>query len=213
MFLPHPSKALKDLFASKPHQGIDPDKATFLFVGLDANYALDLAEKPIFDKVLEYHADGVGFWLKHKVHHPFLLHEYKGDGRFYHQSFAKMGFTPSQANLVSFTELLHIPTVGRSRLTEDDLDRMHLETLNHSILAGEATHVFLSGAVARLMRKSCLFPWLPRAPIGSSGPLGVWYKAGTKTVYSHLHFSVYGKFAERKALEALAMREILLKNS
>jgi hypothetical protein len=163
--------------------------------------------------VLEYHADGVAFWTQHNVHHPFLLPEYRGDGQFYHQSFSKIGFTPSQANQVSFIELLHVPTVGRSRLTVDDLDRAHLESLSHSILAGEATHVFLSSAVARLMRKSRLFPWLPRVPIGNSGPLGVWYQVGTKTVYSHLHFSVYGKFAKAKAREALAIRELSLKNS
>lgn len=213
MFVPHPSKELTDLFIEKPYQGAPPDQALFLFIGLDANYDARLAEKPIFKKILEYHVDGVKFWMQNGVHHPFLLAEYTGDGRFYHRSFSRIGFAPGHANLVSFTELLNIPTVGRSRLAVDDLDLGHLEKLNNSILSGAAKHVFLSGEVARLMRSSRMFPWLPKIALEGPDTLGVWYQTGVKTVYSHLHFSVYGKFADRKTREAIAIRELLVKNS
>lgn len=68
--------------------------ATFLFVGLDANYSPDLEASPSFQSVLEYHEDGVAFWRRYGVHHPFLLPEYRGDGRRYHRTFAKIGFKP-----------------------------------------------------------------------------------------------------------------------
>jgi len=38
MYVPHPSRELTELFAQKPYQGVAPDRAAFLFVGLDANY-------------------------------------------------------------------------------------------------------------------------------------------------------------------------------
>jgi hypothetical protein len=31
------------------------------------------------------------------------------------------------------------------------------------------------------------------------GPLKVWRKTGSKTIYWHYHFSVYGKFEQKKA--------------
>ena len=59
MYLPHPSPELNELFAHKPYQGASPEHAKFLFVGLDANYAPQIANKPIFSKIREYHHDGV----------------------------------------------------------------------------------------------------------------------------------------------------------
>src|SRR5258706_1318579 len=53
MYAAHPSRELNDLFAHKPYQGAAPELATFLFIGLDANYDEQIAEKPIFPKILE----------------------------------------------------------------------------------------------------------------------------------------------------------------
>jgi hypothetical protein len=91
MYRPHPSAELNAKFAARPYQGVEPSAATFLFVGLDANYSLDLEQSPSFRRVLEYHEDGVAFWQRYGVHHPFLLPEYRGDGRRYHRTFARIG--------------------------------------------------------------------------------------------------------------------------
>lgn len=209
MYLAHPSLELRELFSSKPYQGVDATEATFLFVGLDANYHSQIEQNPIFSKVLAYHGDGVAFWRKHEVHHPFLLPEYSGDGRLYHRSFARIGFGPLQADLVSFAELLHVPTTGRSRLRSQDLSAAHLQKLNAAILDGDAAHVFIPAAVSRLMRATRAFPWLPQAPVTRMGLLGVLFRSRSKTVYSHLHFSVYGKFEKQKVEEAAFIRSLI----
>lgn len=209
MYVAHPSRELSDLFACKPYQGVAPEQATFLFVGLDANYDEQIATRPIFSKVLEYHSDGVAFWRRHGVHHPFLLPEYTGDGRLYHRSFARIGFKPEQADLVSFIKLLHVPTVGRNVLVPDDLALSHLKMLKAVILDGHASHIFVPAGVARLMRATGLFPGLSSTPIEHGGPLSILFRVPGKIVYSHLHFSVYGKFQQQKEAEASAMRGLL----
>ena len=211
MYVAHPSPILGNLFFKKPYQGVAPDLATFLFVGLDANYDAEIESKPFFSKVREYHDDGVAFWRKHNVHHPFLLPEYSGDGKFYHRSFARIGFGPQHADLVSFVELLHVPTVGRSKLVATDLQVSHLRMLNSAILDGQAEHIFLPAGVVRLMQAAGAFPWLPKKSERGAGPLGIIFRSGAKTVYSHLHFSVYGEFAERKSQQATAIGALLLK--
>lgn len=211
MFTQHPSVALNNLFASKPYQGVSPDQARFLFVGLDANYDRNIEQNQVFPKLLEYHRDGAAFWRTYGVHHPFMLPTYSGDGRYYHQSFARIGFSPEHANLVSLVELLHVPTVGRNKLAPEDLSTSHLEFLNSAILNGSAEHVFVSAGVARLMRASMVFPWLPRTAPAKTGVLSSLYSQPGKTVYSHLHFSVYGKFQQQKTVEAAAIFELLQK--
>ena len=170
MFTTHPSRELNDLFSQKPYQGSEPDQADFLFIGLDANYEAGIESSPIFPRIIEYHADGVAFWRKHGIHHPFLLPEYSGDGRFYHRSFARIGFSTAQADAIAFAELLHVPTIGRNNLVPEDLAPHHLKWLNSVILQGAARHIFISYKVARLMRRSLLFTWLPSTP-DKSGPL------------------------------------------
>ena len=209
MFSAHPSESLNSLFREKPYQGAVPSQAKFLFIGLDANYDAAVATRPIFAKLKEYHENGVAFWRNHQVHHPFLLPHYAGDGRFYHRSFARIGFQPEHSAQVSFIELLHVPTVGRSRLAPADLSFHHLRLVNEAILAGAAQHIFVPQAVARLMRSTGQFPWLPSKPIEQFGPLGILYRQGVKAVYSHLHFSVYGKFEERKVNEAATIRSLI----
>src|SRR4051812_18140893 len=104
MYQPHPSLELNLRFRHRPFQGAAPSAATFLFIGLDANYDENLERSPSFQTVLEYHRDGVAFWRRHGVHHPFLLPDYRGDGWRYHRTFARIGFSPQHAELVSFAE-------------------------------------------------------------------------------------------------------------
>lgn len=201
MFTPHPSSILNRAFAEKPFQGCSPGEATFLFVGQDANYGEAIETSSIAKELLEYHANGVEFWKKHGVHHPFLLPGYTGDGRHYHRSFARIGFTPELAEQVSFIELLHVPTVGRNKLSVEDLSTEHLQFLNEVILHGKARYVFIPRVVAQLMAKSGKFSWMPQRPKQTPGQLGVWFSNSKVSVFSHLHFSVYGKFEAQKTME------------
>ncbi|MHC1773809.1 MAG: hypothetical protein AB9834_00210 [Lentimicrobium sp.] len=160
---------------------------------------------------MEYHHVGVAFWQKYGVHHPFMLPEYSGDGQFYHRSFARIGFRPEHAGLVSFAELLHVPTVGRNNLVASDLDMLHLEKLNAAILEGKPEYIFIPAGVARLMKLTGAFPWLEKKTSEQDGPLSILYRQNNKTVYAHLHFSNYGKFEHRKVQE-LAFIGSLVKN-
>jgi hypothetical protein len=209
MYHLHPDEQLRLLFEGKPYQGAAPEEARFVFLGLDANYDAAVDRSVIYPRLLEYLDDGPAFWREHAVHHPFLLPGYRGDGRLYHRTFAKIGFTAAHAGAVCFAELLHLPTYGRSALEPRDLSDAHLRRLDHAIRFATAEHVFVPRAVAALMRKSGRFPWLPEAPRQGRGPLSVWYGEGKTTVHCHLHFSVYGKFEERKSAELLAMRSLL----
>lgn len=209
MYTTHPSAQLNNIFTCKPYQGIAPDRAEFLFIGLDANYDEHIETMPIFSKILDYHNDGVAFWQKNGVHHPFLLPEYIGDGKFYHSSFARIGFCPQHAGLVSFVELLHVPTMGRNKLDATDLDISHLQMLNSAILEGQARYIFLSDNVHRLMLVSGAFPWLSNKPKECEGPLSILNRHPNKTVYKHLHFSVYGKFQQQKIQEAAFIGRLL----
>ncbi|SEL69311.1 hypothetical protein SAMN05518845_11017 [Variovorax sp. YR750] len=203
VYQPHLSQKLVEMFRAKPYQGARPESAEFIFVGLDANYAADIESSPVFSRVLEYHDDGVAFWRRYKVHHPFLLADYRGDGQRYHRNFARTGFEPKDACRVSFIELLHIPTVGRSQLVLDDLDPAHLEGLNALIQCGAKRNVFLADRVIRLMRISGRFRWLPE-PIANQ-VLPRLYQVGETTIHQHLHFANYGKFQARMTLEAAAI--------
>lgn len=208
MYQLHPSKKLNELFQEKPFQGVSPENAKFLFVGLDANYAENIESQKIFEKVVEYHSDGVSFWQKYKVHRPFLLDEYKGDGKKYHKNFARIGFQEKAANLISFIELLPFPTVGRNKLAINDLPENHLCKINNWIMNDSAKYIFISSGVANLMRKSGQFYWLPEKPKEFFGNLGIFWQKENKIVFSHLHFSNYGKFEKQMLLEAQTIREL-----
>lgn len=198
MFITHPDPTLQTLFRDKPYQGADPAQAEILFVGLDANYAADIAQSSIYPALLDYHEDGVRFWQTQQVHHPFLLPGYHGAGRRYHQTFARIGFTVQDAHRISFIEALHIPTCGRNPLEARDLDPAHLDYLRNLMLDGNARAVFMCSGVAQLLRQTPAFHWLPRTPIAlASHPLPIWHHQDGKAIYAHLHFSVYGKFEAR----------------
>jgi hypothetical protein len=208
VFSPHPSSILTEHFRQKPHQGADPLSARFLFVGLDANYAADVEASPIFQSLLQYHSDGPEFWRRTGIHHPFLLPQYKGDGRRYHRTFAKIGFQPSHARLVSFTELLNVPTVGRSTLVASDLDTQHLLSIRRAIFEGNAQFIFLSAGVQRLLLASGMFPEIA-AVRRTHGALRVLYGDKDRAVFLHLHFSNYGKFELQLQAEAKSIASLL----
>ena len=208
MYEAHPCVALSELFRRKPYQGAAPDRAEFLFVGLDANYSAEIEQSPIFSKLVQYHEDGPAFWRQHGIHHPFLLPAYFGDGRRYHLTFAKIGFHAKDADRVSFVEMLHVPTVGRSRLEPRDLDRSHVQRLRDAIVAGAATYLCVSAGVLRLMSGTGAFGELLGAP-HSSGPLRVLFRDSRRSVFLHLHFSNYGKFEAQLQAEAKAIAALL----
>lgn len=209
MYTPHPSSALNNLFKEKPYQGVAPDEAEFLFVGLDANYHPKIESQPIFSKVIEYHHDSVAFWQKYGVHHPFLLSGYTGDGKRFHLNFAKIGFQPQHANLVSFIELLHVPTIGQSKLEPSDLNKLHLQMLNSVITNGRAKHIFLSNTVIRLISQTEEFSWFTTHLKKNTDALKIYFQNDSKTIYSHLHFSTWGKFELKRAQQAREIRHLI----
>ena len=209
MYYAHPSEALNRAYVARPFQGTIPENASYVFVGLDANYSPAVEQHSIFPDLLEYLDDGVAFWRSRGVHHPFLLPAYRGDGRKYHKTFAQIGFSAANAADVSFIELMHLPTYGRSALHCDDFDTEHLRWLNAVIEHGRARHVFVPARVAALMRKSGLFPWIPDKPMDVGEELKVWRRTAEKTVYLHYHFSVYGAFEEEKRRQLQAIGRLI----
>jgi hypothetical protein len=160
MYKLHPSEKLSSIFENKPYQGANPAEAKFLFFDLGANYEESLAEKWYFSEVVEYLSDGVSYWQLKGVHHPFMLPDYKGDGKLYHRRFAQIGFKPVNASEVSFVELVNFPTICRSKLNIDDLSEDHLKVLSSWVLEGKAEYIFIPAGVLRRMKESKVFGWI-----------------------------------------------------
>lgn len=115
IFQKHASKLLNELYLKKNYQGANPADARILFVGRDPNWASDVETKEVFYYISEYLTDGVSFWNKYNIHHPFLLPNYKGDGRRYHKIFSKLNVESSASNKISFVELIGFPTTGMAK--------------------------------------------------------------------------------------------------
>ena len=115
VFQKHPSKLLSKLYSKKNYQGANPVDAKILFVGRDPNWASDIEIKEMFNYVSEYLTDGISFWKKYDIHHPFLLPNNKGDGKRYHKMFSKLNVKSSASNKISFVELIGFPTTGMSK--------------------------------------------------------------------------------------------------
>lgn len=114
MFQKHPSLSLQELYKLKNHQGANPHEAKVLFVGKDPNWSETIDTNEIYDLVKEYLSDGVLFWKKYKMHHPFLDSNYKGDGKKYHQAVSRIKLNSEIADKISFIELIGFPTTGMS---------------------------------------------------------------------------------------------------
>ncbi|HWR57983.1 MAG TPA: hypothetical protein VN328_03765 [Thermodesulfovibrionales bacterium] len=182
----HPSGKLVSLFKEKPWQGNNPLNSTFVFVGLDANYAANIEKK--LPEIFEYLEDGVAFWRQHKVHHPFRLPYYKGKGRKYHDKFAEIGFAPEHAETVSFLELLDVPTIG-SQLGPSDLSINHLFFLADVFENGAAEYIFMYPGVVALLRRTRLFKWLPAKTTERGDALTVLREKEGQIIYQMYHFS------------------------
>ena len=171
----HPSSELRDLFSKTriPFQGQDPYKASVIFVGLDANYAPELFDTANFgERIIEYHKDGVAFWQRYGVHHPFLLPEYPlpgtRGGRPYHRKFSNMGLTPDFASEISFVELLNVPTTGSTNDKRfwELFSLEHAKNLDRLFQAGERRLILLPRSVVAKMgiarKRHRVFEWLPK---------------------------------------------------
>jgi hypothetical protein len=203
----HPSEKLVKQFTEKPWQGCNPTAAKFLFIGLDANYGADIETR--LPEVFDYLECGVCFWRNNKVHHPFLLPHYKGNGKKYHEKFAEIGFTTHNADIVSFVELLHLPTVGTNHLTVEDLSISHLKFLVNLLELGSARFVFLSSKVLTLLKQTELFEWLPRKPSRMDGDLAVLRNKKDQTIYQMYHLSCYGWQLEVLNRQIAQIRQIV----
>jgi hypothetical protein len=205
----HPSEELRAHFQGKPWQGSDPVKALFLFIGLDANYK-NIRDKEMLQELLDYHNDGVAYWQTKRFHHPFMLPHYHGDGKRYHCKFAEIGFTPEDAELVSFVELLHLPTTAISHLKLSDLSTDHLRFLAKIFDCGSARYIFLPPGVTRLMRQTREFTWLPKIPLRSDDDLSVLREQNGQTVYEIYHLSChYNKQLSKLKKQIAQVREIV----
>ncbi len=203
----HPSEKLVSVFKEKPWQGCNPATTQFLFVGLDANYAADIEES--LPEVFDYLHSGVDFWRTKGVHHPFMLPRYHGSGKKYHEKFAEIGFTAKHAELVSFIELLHLPTVGRRSLNVGDLSMEHLNLLSSIFESGSAKHVFVSSKVTELMRQTNLFPWLQEKSLRIDGDLAVLRDQKGQIIYKMYHFLCYGWQLEVLNRQIIQIRKIV----
>ena len=148
----HPSVALRQLYETQYFQGASPEGAKVIFIGRDANWKIDIEQDPIFPKVVEYLEDGVQFWDKYKTHHPFLLDQYKGDGRRYHKMFSKIGLTDQHKNEVSFVELLKFPTYGMAGKNRKDF-------LSHFLSDSNRSHLLMLDSLFQDQNKIIFIAW------------------------------------------------------
>lgn len=145
----HPSTKLKELYKQKYWQGQVPAKAKILFLGLDANWDKYIETNEAFLYIEEYLNNGVVFWKKYGIHHPFLLPEYRKKGGYkYHQRFSKLGISKEYADDISFVELVKVPTFGTSTKGKKEyqslIDTDYIKHLNDIIFDDRNKIVFLS---------------------------------------------------------------------
>jgi hypothetical protein len=177
----HSFNKLGELYKAKPYQGQDPLVAKVIFLGRDANYPQALAEdkSDFFDYIIEYHQDGVAFWEKYKIHHPFLHSENpynkRKDKRFkagmkYHKVFAKMGLDWRYADHISFVEILNKATCGNTGEDKDrwfynNIDDDHIKMLEEVMSGPGEKVVFIPKTVltvdlVKVRKKTGRFAWL-----------------------------------------------------
>lgn len=205
----HPSEELVALFKGSPYQGQIPEKAKVFFFGIDANYSAEISNHCFFQRILEYHRDGVSFWQRHGVHHPFLLDDYpfkrNTGGVPYHRSFSALKLSKEYASFISFVELLDVPTLGNSSGEKEFWSLFNPEHANYlDVLLQKGVNrlVFVSDNVIRRMRKIKkrwgFFSWVP-----DSDAHGLLCRLGDTAIYKVYHFSdgrVYKQIPEMKEL-------------
>jgi len=171
-FQKHTSSTLVKLFNEKPFQGQYPEKSTIIFLSSDANYSPEISNHIFFKNILEYQKDGISFWQKHDIHHPFLLPSYPFDkkrgGVPFHRNFQKIGLTSKYASKITFLELLDIPTIGNKsqnlNLFYNLVSKSHLQYIDKLITNGGKKLFFVSSGVLKdmmkLKKKYQVFDWL-----------------------------------------------------
>ena len=171
-FQKHTSEKMVDLFNEKPYQGQSPEKAKIIYLSSDANYSPEISNHKFFNYILEYQKDGIAFWKKYGVHHPFLLPDYPFNksraGVPFHRNFSKISLGSGYAKHISFLELLDIPTIGNKsqnkKLFYDLVSQSHLEYIDALILNGGRKLFFVSRGVLKdmlkLKRDYPVFSWL-----------------------------------------------------
>ena len=210
----NPSDDLQQLFAAMPmpYQGQDPHSAKIIFVGIDANYSEEIsADRCFFQKILEYHEDGVVFWKANKTHHPFLLPQYplpKNTGGVpYHRKFHSMGLSPDFAEHISFVELLNVPTTGNTdrKIFWRLFNPEHAKALDTLFMNKSRCLIFLSNSVISYMReakkKYQIFNWLPK-----HCEWGVFHQIGDTEFFKAKHFSAAISLDELCSMGALIRR-------
>lgn len=192
----HSSSELNKLFLSRPYQGQSPRKAKFIFMGLDANFAQDIETTDCFPFIKEYLMDGVQFWKKYKVHHPFLLPQYPdGDGVTYHKRFSKLNLAPDYADEISFIELIDVPTVGKTERKQfyKLLNPKYIREIEELLLSTDKKTLFISRSVLtyleRIKKIYNLFTWLPKAPNLKLNNLSLIFENNALRIYGVTHFS------------------------
>ncbi len=204
----HPSEKLQKLFEQKPYQGQNPEKASILFLSSDANFDKNIESMPIFPKIEEYLKDGVSFWKKYSIHHPFMLPEYKGDGKKFHEKFSNFNLDKSYADRISFIELFEKPTYGK----KDDLqlsklfNKEHWKKLENWIFnSSQEKIVFIATGVYNKIKISefkTVFTELDRVKAEENQvPLQFLYKNKNLKIYAITHFSNAISSAHLKEIE------------
>lgn len=207
----NPSTELRQLFAAMPlpYQGQDPYKAKIIFVGIDANYSEEIsAGEKFFQRIIQYHEDGIAFWKYHKIHHPFLLPEYplpKNTGGVpYHRKFRSMGLSPDFAEHISFVELLDVPTTGSTdrKIFWQLFNPEHAKALDTLFTEKSRRLIFLSNSVIGYMgearKKYGIFAWLP-----GQCDWGVFHQIGDTEFFKAKHFSAAVTLDELDAMGEL----------
>lgn len=194
----HPSSRLLDAFSDQtfPYQGQEPHKAEIIIIGIDANYSSQLSNNAnFFEHILEYHRDGVSFWLENNVHHPFLLESYpfkrNTGGVPYHRKFTWLGLDSNYASKVSFIELLPIPTTGRTseKIFWELFDLGHAQRIDALIHSQSNKIVIVSSSLLKkfmkvAQKKYGVFDWLP-----NEFHIGIIKTVGRTTIFGVPHFS------------------------
>jgi hypothetical protein len=218
----HPSERLRELFFEKPYQGEDPTHAKVIVLGNDANYSPQISKHPFFERILDYHQDGVRFWRLTGFHHPFLLPDYpfhkRKGGVPYHANFRKLGFSASDADKFSFVELLNVPTIGNTGSNKNLffrlLDEQHLDWLERLILDGKPKFVLVNQTLSRsikvIAKKTGRLTRLAPLIFGKPAPT-VAYRSDNVTIFNGYSFSAS---ISNMYLEGLArtMREYIQSN-
>jgi hypothetical protein len=173
-FQKHTSPEMVTLFSQKPYQGQVPEEAQIIFLSSDANYSPEISTHSFFEYILEYQKDGSAFWLKYGCHHPFMLQNYPKEfnknknGVPFHRNFRKLGLGPEYAGLITFIELLDVPTIGNKSENREKffelISSTHLRYLETLMLGGGHKLFFVSNGVLkdieRIRKAYPFFAWL-----------------------------------------------------